>query len=75
MLLLLLRLTFAKKDNLLPLSYLTLGLHNVGTDVERLVLALLDKDRVTDLPVTLHPDHRLEGGHVHTELLQDGQQV
>jgi hypothetical protein len=53
----------------LRLTHLALGLHDVSTDVERLVLALLDEDRVADLAVPLHPDHGLERGHVHAELL------
>ena len=49
--------------------YLALGLGDVSAHILRAGLALFDKDRVALLPVALHPHHRLEGGHVHAELL------
>lgn len=48
---------------------LTLSFSNIGADILGLRLALLDKDRVADLPVPLHPHDGLVGRDVNAELL------
>ena len=50
-------------------SHLAFRFRDILTDVLGPVRALLNKDRLTRLGVSLDPDDRLVGGHVHAELL------